>query len=377
MLAALASHFARRKLTLGGAAKKTGIAEERLRAVTEGAEPSLHELRQIADVLKMPLTALLDQEKSSPAQTKMLFRKNARAEENQRSLVEEILSSRINEVISLASDVPSNLRWLEAFKDLDPVPENAEAFANRFRQYFFQQDQLGPIFELPSLVGNSLGVFLILVDSQEIEGASAIIGHHAFVLLSRRTFKPRMLFTLAHEVGHLVAHHSRDSNTEFAHFDKVKSIGTTRRQQKAEERFADTFASSLLMPTDAVLSLLKEVRRQYALSGPLGDIEINLVSRFFGVSFEVAGRRCEDMGLLPSGGAFALYDQIVQDHGNPEKRASEVGLPEREPLYFDTSPVLLRAGIKKIKTGDASIGKVAEALNIPLSTLVAANSEGN
>jgi Zn-dependent peptidase ImmA (M78 family) len=375
VLLQIADQLAQRKLSLNTAAKKAGMAEDRLRAVAEGAEPSLHELRQIAAALRVPLSALTRQDQSGPVQ--MLFRKNINRRPTAESLVEELLSSHLNSVRQLVTDLPSNLKWLKVFGDLDPLPRNAERFANRFREHFFNNEQLEPFLELPELVARKLGVFVVCVDNQETEGASAVIDRHAYVLLSRRTFKPRMLFTLAHEVGHLVAHGSKNGAGEFALFDKVTAVGSFRRPQRVEEKFADAFASALLMPQETVLQLIAQVRKQYQLSGPLGDIEINFVARFFGVSFEVAGRKCEDLGLLPVGGAYALYEQLIDDHSNPERRASDAGLPGRQPIFFDISPALLRAGVRKILAGEASIGKVAEALHIPVSALVAANAEGH
>jgi Zn-dependent peptidase ImmA (M78 family) len=208
----------------------------------------------------------------------------------------------------------------------------------------------------------------------EAEGASALVEQYAFIFLAPRRFQPRMLFTLAHEIGHLLArHHERDKG--FATYDREGDIGTWISSRRRAEMFADGFATALLLPRDAVARVLRKVRDMYALTGPLGDIEINYLARFFGVSFEVAGRRCEALDLLPKYGARVLYEHLVKSHTNPERRADEVGLPPRAKIQFSVSTHLLTAARQKLREGVVSIGNVAEALHLPLESLFAANIE--
>jgi Zn-dependent peptidase ImmA (M78 family) len=182
-----------------------------------------------------------------------------------------------------------------------------------------------------------------------------------------------MLFTLAHEIGHFVAQHHTNA-AEFANLDFENEIGSWHAPRKPLEAFADSFASALLLPGPAVALAIKTFREMQKISDPeLGDIEINLIARFFGVSFEVAGRRCEDLGLLRRGAARAIYEKITEEHKSPEKRAAEVGLPPRPELSFGTSKRLLKAAAAKIQTGEISTGRAAEALHVTISDLFAAN----
>lgn len=378
MLLNIADQLAHRNLSIHAAAEKAGMDEERFRAVAEGAEPNLGELRKIAAMFKVPVSALFQHGK--PNSVQMLFRKSAHASGPAPSVAlpvtETALSLRLQEIHQLVAQVPTNLVWLKAFQGLNPDPWNADNFATRFRELFQADNRHEPLLDLPDLLANQLRVFVVLVHGKETEGASAIIGRHGFIVLSRRKFTPRMLFTLAHEVGHLVGHHAARGGEEFAFFDREEDIGSFKRPQRIEERFADAFASALLMPKEAMLRLVTAIRKQYSLTGPLGDIEINLVARFFGVSFEVAGRRFEDLGMLPVGGARTLYNKLVEEHSNPERRAVEVGLPARQAINFGLSEELIQVGLKKIKAGELSIEKVAEILDVPLSFLIAKNAEG-
>jgi Zn-dependent peptidase ImmA (M78 family) len=195
------------------------------------------------------------------------------------------------------------------------------------------------------------------------------------MFLGARGFKQRMLFTVAHELGHLVAHHN-DQATGYAHFDQASEFGSKiDGPKKQEEWFADAFGSALLMPRHGLLLTLKQIREQIGAKGPLGDIEIAWLAHLFHVSFEVAARRCESLGLIPPRGARAFYQQLVKDYKNPENRARALGIPARPELYFETSPALMRIAVEKVQSGSISIGRVAELLNVPVTSIFVANAE--
>src|SRR5205085_974958 len=109
-------------------------------------------------------------------------------------------------------------------------------------------------------------------------------------------------------------------------------------------------------------------------SDQLGDIEVLLLSRIFGVSFVAAGRRCEDLRLLPRGGAQSLNDWLKKEFGSAEKRATSVGLPDRPQIDFPTFPKqLLDAALHGIRAGNLSIGKASSILGLSISDLLSLN----
>src|ERR1700726_4590197 len=75
--------------------------------------------------------------------------------------------------------------------------------------------------------------------SPDLDGASAYFDGVPFAFVSAR-FPPRMLFTLAHECGHLIAHH--DPSVSFAVIDQSTAAEGDPAVNTAEERFANTFA---------------------------------------------------------------------------------------------------------------------------------------
>lgn len=366
----IAAHLSSRRMTWDVAAQKSGLSSERLRQVDSGAQATLGEMRLIAKMLRVPLSAFTEQAPAEPI--KMLFRQTLGQQDVAKQTSIELLSAQVRDVLAFASDLPTNLRWLDAFRGMSPMISSAESFANVFRDLHARVDAVEPLQNL-SQIAAELGIFILFCRDSTIEGVSAIVDDRAFIFVGARTFAPRMLFTLGHELGHLVAHHSR-AGENFALFDsEVDGNSLGESSGREEEKFADAFASSLLLPKKGVLRFLSAIRSELQSKGPLGDVEILCLARFYNVGFEVTARRCEQLGLLPRNGARALYQELVAEFGNPEKRADSLELPPRDQLRIDPSPVLLRHAVKKIKSGSMSMGKAAELLNMPASLLFAAH----
>jgi len=367
----LAAHLASRNLTVEKAAKKAGLTPERFQQLVGGAKGSLGEMRGIAKALQVPISSLMNRAPAEPI--RMLFRQTL----EQREAVElashvDVLSSQVRDALVLAHGLSSEMNWLDLFAGMKATQDAAPAFAELFRKEFGKLDDLEPFPHLPQVAAN-LGVLLLFSRDPTIEGVSAIVEGHPIVVIGARTFKPRMLFTIAHEMGHLVAHHDSRSDG-YAHLDK--EVDWSRAPRRAEEKFADAFASALLLPAHGVLSALRAVRDQLGISQrPLGAIEVAWIAHFFHVSFEVAARRFEALGLLERSGARAFYQRIEDDFKNPEKFAASIDIPPRPDLLIETSPALVQSAAAMVRASQLSLGKAAELLNVPISTLVVANSE--
>lgn len=366
----IASYLASRNLSMEKAAAKAGLSLDRFEEVVKGGNATLGELRRVARALGVPVSSLMDNEPAEPI--RVLFRKTLDQREIEVAPQLDVLAAQVRDALVIARGLPSDLTWLELFDGLEPRVEIAEAFADRFRSSIGSLNDLEPFQDLPEVV-SQLGVFVLFSRDPSIEGVSAIVEGHALIILGARTFQPRMLFTIAHELGHLVAHHdSRDNG--YAHLDK--EVGGLNEPQRQEERFADAFAAALLLPRHGVLRALQAIRERLGISkGPLGAIEIAWIAHFFHVSFEVAARRFEGLDLLPRSGARAFYQKLVDDYKNPERFAEALDIPPRPKLAIAASPLLIDAAVEKIRSGQMSLGKAAELLNVPVSTLVVANSD--
>lgn len=369
----ITAHMASKNLTVEKAAKKAGMTPERFQQVAGGAKATLGEMRDIAKALQVPVSSLIERGREAAEPIKMLFRQTL----EQREAVEvashvDVLSAQVRDALSIARGLPSDLAWLDLFTGMEPAPANASAFADSFRQKFRGLDDLEPFPDLAQVLA-AMGVLLLFSRDPTVEGVSAIVEGHAIVIIGPRTFKPRMLFTVAHELGHLVAHHDRRAQG-YAHLDR--EADWSRSPRRTEEKFADAFASAILLPQHGVLRALKVVREHLGISQqPLGAAEIAWIAHLFHVSFEVAARRFETFGLLPASGARAFYQRLQDDFKNPEKFAADVGVPARQELVIETTPALMQSAAAKVRAGKLSLGKAAELLNVPVSAIVVANSE--
>jgi Zn-dependent peptidase ImmA (M78 family) len=349
--------------------KLTGITRERIEQLSHDAEPSLEELRAIATFFRIDLRDLLPPHPRHNSFS-LLFRSSGDA-------VDEVTSTALSRRIGysmelLEANFDSRPPWIDEFSRKGLTYDDAEANAEVFRRLFVANDQVSPLFGLSEIATNAMGVLLFLIRTSRFEGASAYVGGLPFVFLAER-FSPRMLFTLAHEIAHLIAHH--DPRESFAVVD-VQTEKRTQPHKSATEFYAHAFASCLLMPRQGIGITLRKIRSmQREPNKQLGDLEILLLSRIYGVSFYAAAKRCEDLDLLPKGGAASLNESLKGQYGSPEKRADQANLPARPETMFPKMPApLLRAALDKIRSGEISIGKASSILGLSIADLLAANA---
>jgi Zn-dependent peptidase ImmA (M78 family) len=237
----------------------------------------------------------------------------------------DVLSAQVRDALSIAQGLRSDLGWLDVFNGMEPSPANAGAFADLFRRRFGRIDDLEPFPQLAQVLA-TMGVLLLFSRDPTVERVSAMVEGHAIVLIGPRTFKPRMLFTVAHELGHLVAHHDRQAKG-YALLDK--EADWSRSPRRTEEKFADAFASALLLPQHGVLSALKVVREHLGIAQkPLGAAE-NLANR----ASSLQRRRNSRLEFAP----IRFRDLLTS--GSGLHRRSQGSLRPNSPPIVDSHPV--------------------------------------
>lgn len=354
------------------------LTTERLSAIIAGAGTTMGELRALAGALGVKPSAFARE--AAPERAKLEFRavlKN-KAENDAPASAVDTLSVRIAHALELMPRrLGQCLAWRRVFGKDHTTPLDAERDARLFRTEFLGGDQLGPVTSLPEIAADRLAILVFVCAELKIDGASAVMNDAAFVFLAPRTFTPRMLFTLAHEVGHLIAHHEDGKSSMFV--DVSVEFEDMKTPKSEREKFAHRFASALLLPDQGVGIALQRFRDSFGnQGGPLGDIEVLFLARLFGVSFQVAAQRCEDLALMPTGGARSLYDHLKKSHKSPEKRADEIGLPPRAEILFPPVPAeLLRAAVGQIRDGNVSIGRAAGLLQMQIRDILATNAQSS
>ncbi len=170
----------------------------------------------------------------------------------------------------------------------------------------------------------------------------------------------RRIFTAAHELGHLLLHREA--------FDVENT-----EEDPEEEKEADIFASSFLMPEEAF-------RREWEKSSGMRLVHRVLwVKRLFGVSYKTVLYRLHELGWRPNVWA-RFYYEYRQRYGkrlskaeepqalSPESFRSPEPLRSREPerlasVDFEEKglPRLVRQALLR---GDISMGRAAEILRL-------------
>ncbi len=350
----------------------TGISEEDINDFkSQERFPTYNDLRKLSKFFKSPISTLLSKVEETP-EYNFLFRKSV--EEDIDLVVIDKFRKYISNILKINADVKKIVPIREILKPANDNYQSAEILATEFRTLFFSADLQSPLTNLPQLLSHELGfVIKIMEAGSNADGASAFVQDHIFLFVSPR-FEGRMLFTLAHELGHILNHHS---NENFFYLDK-NIPGNFNSSKGYQERFANTFASALLLPLNGIVTMLKKIREINRIpdDSPIGDIEILYIARFYGVSFDVVANRFEHLSLIPEGGSYSLSQKIKKDFGSAEKRANELGLPERIVLDFDLlPPFIIHKAVTLINEGRFSVERMAQMLAIPLNRLIKYHAE--
>jgi len=361
-------------LDIGSISKKSGISSARISEILETDKIEFGELRALARGLRLPLNAFAEGKRpiDSNDELNLLFRSSGELYDDLEP-TKEFVASYVEAALEILPRKNKAPDWLESIPKTKQTAQEAEDLANFIRDIFYGTNSINPLTDL-AIVLNKIGSVIIgKLRNSKYEGASLIAGNRPFIFISPR-FPGRMLFTLAHELGHILAHHIHKPT---ALFERASQIANMSSRRKKDEYFVDMFASSLLLPAQGVGRMLKNIKETYnTRNNIVGDVEILLLARFYGVSFEVAGIRCENLGLLPSGSTRAIYATLKTKYGSPEKRANQIGLPPRASVFFpDISPELQGVLITNIKEGRISSGWASDKFGLSVQKIFSMHKE--
>ncbi len=199
-----------------------------------------------------------------------------------------------------------------------------------------------------------LGVRCLFWDfhSPRLDGVSAIQGEMMLIMLKNRHRNvERIIFSGAHELGHLVLHPWLFTSND----DEID-------EARDYEREADRFAGCFLVPSNELYRIWREDRLDRL---PLFDALL-LLKRFFHVSFWCLFHRVRDLGLTR-----CEYPALVVQTKNRLGIEGKAKVEELEPeplssntLYRTTRfETLVRSAFLQELIG---VGKVAEMLQIPV-----------
>ncbi|MBD2607440.1 ImmA/IrrE family metallo-endopeptidase [Scytonema hofmannii FACHB-248] len=185
--------------------------------------------------------------------------------------------------------------------------------------------------------------FFGLSACSDIEGAFVLVNTHNITI-------ERQLFTLAHEIGHLIFH-----RVEYQ--DTLIEEGT-KEEEKAREKVADYFASHLLVPQ-------AEFERMYALTQ-----DIVKLKRHFRVSYLVVLNRLAEMKIIDFAKEKAKICAIYKKQHDGASLQNSMELPPA--LAAEDYPENERYEFliwQSLKLGKISEMKAAELLNLTVEKL--------
>lgn len=342
-----------RGLSIIGAAKAAGLSRNAFSAIERGLtkEPRVSNLQSIADMLNVQLMDLFAE---SPKLFTVRFRSNSIKTSKDLAKKEQYL-------IDVAF-------WLKDFNFLQSLIgdrkeyklESVCASISKLRTdrllkaAELTRDAVGlkndePIGDIVGLV-ESMG---IKIKTREFDiknffgfSVSQSDGGPAIVVnISKNITVERRIFTVAHELGHLLLHPRA--------YDLSKS-----QESIQEENEANCFAGYFLMPEDAFAKKWKE-------SYGLGFIERVLhIKRFFDVSYQTVLYRLSEMKVDDYGKLTAKFLYIyINKYGKSLKKNEEPqGLTE-----FDFVEDYLRLLVRKCLNKELiTVSRAAEILNVSL-----------
>lgn len=357
---------ARGEVSQREAAERVGVARELISMWETGARaPSDDYIRRLALVYGVSYGGLAGTEGSGAwTPQSVLFRKTAGAPGSgeQAALTEWLLfldrwSERLSDLGPVASQArglrrpPRSIDAGSAVRDTRRAP----TLAAQVREHLRVGD--GPLPDLYALL-DVFGVLVYRSDELQRAGTNGVVSG-AFVnhpeagfsvFVNARCSPGRQAFTLAHELAHALFHYSERATV---------SRGGDRAQ---EERFANAFASHLLVPG-------KELRRlaKTWLQGSVNEYGAVQLASHFRVSYAMMLYRLLDEGLAQRAevdqwktySPVALADRL----GLPADSFCHAPPPESDVL--DRFPLSVRNAVQRaIGTGRLHLSQAADILDV-------------
>lgn len=223
--------------TLAKMLKKT--AQSRLSKIENGTViPSIEDMEDVSSALEFPISFFEKKDGASPYLKEFYYRRNLGISNKQRAIFEAeitIMAEQIDDLME-AIDFDYELPYTDIYnEEISP-----EALAEKIRVFY--SIEKGPIKSLIPIL-QSMGIIIHFFHppfSLRIDGVSFITKNgYPIILINSEISNSRKVFTIAHELGHLLMHYKY-------------MVGENRDI----ENEANSFASEFLMPKKEIITNL-------------------------------------------------------------------------------------------------------------------------
>jgi Zn-dependent peptidase ImmA (M78 family)/DNA-binding XRE family transcriptional regulator len=181
---------------------------------------------------------------------------------------------------------------------------------------------------------------------------SAIAGMYAFapdlggcILINRKHPDVRRRVSMLHEYGHLIVDRYKPG------IDYLAYAG----RKPANERFAETFALSFLMPASSVQQRFNDI---VASTGDFQVADLCRLSHYYFVSVEAMCLRLEQLGLTPKG----MWQSLKEAGMAPQAAATLLALPRRPQTNKPYPDRYMYLAVHAFEEGLISQGQLARFL---------------
>jgi len=242
-------------------------------------------------------------------------------------------------------------RWTEVRSsyDRDDFKNDGFEIADKLGQDIHKKLDLGsrPAFNLLNVLENNLRFKIIHLPLQEDASAASIVDDNLGVgiVINSNDVPWRRNYDLAHELFHIVTWN----------IFSPKEIGDGTKKTKPE-KYADIFASSLLLPENHFIDALKEI----ATNNEIKKVDIIELAKDFGVSTEAILWRLVNLKKIKRPPVLKILDDSsFRDLDRTLRRKlHEEYTPSRFPSRF------ISLACRSLVEGEISRGTFAEYLEI-------------
>lgn len=296
-------------ITQADAAKKINVARTTLVAMEKGQRKiKISELKKLANLFNISVNSLL-REEAVHVDLVPRFRRQITNHDHLGVEAASIMSQLAKAEVEL-----ENILGVKHSRNYPPerpllpgdITKQAEQDAIELRQWLGLGQS--PIQDIVNILELDLGIRLFV---KKLNGRiSGLFAYEeslgACILLNGNHPKDRRTHTAAHELGHFIG--TRRMPEVFFENDPMTS---------REEKYANAFASSFLMPSRAILKKFQEVT---AGSDQFTRRHVIIISHTFGVSREAVVRRLEELQAIRKG----TWNWFSMNGGITDKQSLEV-----------------------------------------------------
>lgn len=330
------------ELSLEEAAERLGVQPEELAQWEERvSEPPIERLWDMAELYQRPVDYFVTE--TPPLPEEVSFRLTTSRAMKELSLEVRYVITRFEELCRSATEMERLLQKPHPIRvPRLPGERNPERLAAMERERLGLGER--PIDDLRGLLEEQgVRIFELPVPGDVFSGLSWWHDDYGpCILVNARDVPGRRAFTMTHEYAHLLAETSPtvcDLNLDVH-----------------EERFANRFARSFLMPASDVKNAFQ--KRGYSAT-TLTAKNLGSLARRYRVSLEAMGRRLEELQLIRAG----TTDSFIQEWEARPRRYRRPKAPTWQRRLGDT---FVTNALDAYSEGHISIGKLAEYLGLDL-----------